>query len=148
MPGVQERASLGTHMMKNGETPEAIANAMAPPPPKTIATGECRAAGTAAVGTGLSVGVSANEVSGPGSQLSVPVSTVALRAAASCGLKIADPDAKPLKAGAGVGMSFGIISVEVGQTSTWPEIYFGIGLGAGPELKVPVHPNISIPLNK
>ncbi|WP_374046947.1 RHS repeat-associated core domain-containing protein [Pseudomonas sichuanensis] len=53
MPGVQERASLGAHMIGNGESPEAISRAMAPPPPKPIATGECKASGALAAGAGM-----------------------------------------------------------------------------------------------
>lgn len=148
LPGMQERAALGTHLLESGESPEAIAKALAPPPAIPILTRECRAAGTAAVGLGISAGVSANEVSGYGSHLSVPTSTVALRAAASCGFKFSDPAAKPLKAGAGVGISILILSIEIGQTSTYPELYIGIGAGIGPEFKAPIHPNISIPLNQ
>jgi RHS repeat-associated protein len=63
MPGVQERVSLGTHMMNNGESPEAVARAMAPPP-RPVATGECKASIAIAAGAGLSGSVAVNEKSG------------------------------------------------------------------------------------
>ncbi|UVK83644.1 DUF6531 domain-containing protein [Pseudomonas sichuanensis] len=143
MPGVQERASLGMHMMKNGESPEAISRAMSPPPPKPIATGECRITGTLAAGSGVSVAGKFNEVSGRSVEVGVPMIAVAARATATCGLKFADPDAKSLRAAAGVGFSLGIFSVDISQTSTWPEVYIGVGPGIGPEIDVPVTPAVS-----
>jgi hypothetical protein len=48
--------------------------------------------------------------------------------ALTCGLKFREPDAKDLKVAAGFSVSLGIITIEVTQTSTKPEIYIGAGL--------------------
>ena len=55
--------------------------------------------------------------------------------ALTCGLKFREPDAKDLKVAAGFSVSLGIITIEVTQTSTKPEIYIGAGPGIGPEVK-------------
>ncbi|MFV0929266.1 RHS repeat-associated core domain-containing protein [Pseudomonas palmensis] len=146
MPGVAERASLGSWMLQNGATPDEVSRAMAPPPAKPIMTGECRASATAAVGTGVSFGMSANEKTGAAGQVAIPVMSVGARATASCGFKFSDPDSKSLPAAAGVGVALGIIQIDVTQTSTWPELYVGFGAGVGPEIKTPASPAVSIPL--
>lgn len=38
----------------------------------------------------------------------------------------------------------GIFVVEIGQTSTYPEVYLGLGAGAGPELELLLSPNVFI----
>ncbi|HAT2611331.1 TPA: RHS repeat protein [Kluyvera intermedia] len=144
--GVSERSSLGLHMCENGASPEDIANAMSPPPPRPIATGECRASEFAAAGSGISGTISANEKTGPGGQMSFPVAAVGARASATCGLKFRDPDAKDLKVNAGASFGLGIFSIEMAQTSTWPELYIGIGPGIGPEVKIPYTPSVSVPV--
>lgn len=53
-------------------------------------------------------------------------------------------ESKDLKVAAGFSLGLGIFSIEAMQTSTWPELYIGIGLG--PELKVPYTPNVSAPV--
>lgn len=40
-----------------------------------------------------------------------------------------------------------VFNVELTQTSSWPELYIGGGVGAGPEIDIPINPNVSIPLN-
>nr|WP_249415560.1 RHS repeat-associated core domain-containing protein [Citrobacter freundii] len=144
--GASERSSLGLHMCENGESPEDIANAMSPPPARPIATGECRASILLAVGSGLSGTITANEKVGPGAQAGIPVAAVGARASATCGLKFRDPDAKDLTVGAGFSFGLGIFSIEVVQTTTWPEIYIGAGAGIGPEIKIPYTPNVSTTL--
>jgi len=146
MHGVQERVSLGKWLSENGASPDEIAKALVPPPRRPIATAECRASGTLALGTGGSIGVAVNEKTGLSGQASVPMIAAGARAAASCGLKFGAPNAKALPAAAGIGFSFGVVTVEVGQTSTWPELYIGVGPGVGPELKAPVAPSVSVPL--
>jgi len=132
--------------LQNGATPDEVSRAMAPPPAKPIMTGECRASATAAVGTGVSFGMSANEKTGAAGQVAIPVMSVGARATASCGFKFSDPDSKSLPAAAGVGVALGIIQIDVTQTSTWPELYVGFGAGVGPEIKTPASPAVSIPL--
>ncbi|WP_223277194.1 RHS repeat-associated core domain-containing protein [Pseudomonas oryziphila] len=142
MPGVQERASLGTHMMNNGESPEAVARAMAPPP-RPVATGECKASIVIAAGAGMSGSVAVNEKSGVSKWGSFQTSTVANRASASCGLKFSAEDAKPLPAALGFAFGVGIFNVEVTQISSWPDIYMGLGPGVGYEVKSPLNPSIN-----
>ena len=144
--GVSERSSLGLHMCENGESPEDIAKAMSPPSAKPIATGECRASAFAAAGSGISGTISANEKTGPGGLMSFPVAAVGARASATCGLKFRDPDAKDLKVNAGASFGLGIFSIEIAQTSTWPEVYIGVGAGIGPEVKIPYTPSVSVPV--
>ena len=144
--GVSERSSLGLHMCENDESPEDIAKAMSPPSVKPIATGECRASTFAAVGSGISGTISANEITGPGGLMSFPVAAVGARASATCGLKFRDPDAKDLKVNAGASFGLGIFSIEIAQTSTWPEVYIGVGAGIGPEVKIPYTPSVSVPV--
>ncbi|WP_423236943.1 RHS repeat-associated core domain-containing protein, partial [Citrobacter portucalensis] len=144
--GVSERSSLGLHMCENGESPEDIAKSMSLPSAKPIATGECRASAFAAAGSGISGTISANEKIGPGGLMSFPVAAVGARASATCGLKFRAPDAKDLKVNAGASFGLGIFSIEVAQTSTWPEVYIGVGAGIGPEVKIPYTPSVSIPV--
>lgn len=70
---------------KNGGSPEAIVRAMAPPPPRPrpIVTLECRMSATAALGPGVSVGASINELSGLGGQYGFPMASVGTRISAS-----------------------------------------------------------------
>ncbi|WP_208856731.1 hypothetical protein, partial [Buttiauxella ferragutiae] len=143
--GINERASLGEWMTEHGDSPEEISKAMAPFLPPNPMSRECRASGTAALGTGVSGSVSANENTGVSGLGSIPVAAVGARASATCGLKFRDPKAKDLKAAAGFSIGFGIASIEIMQTSTWPEVYIGAGPGAGPELKIPYNPNVSVP---
>ncbi len=145
MPGVAERASLGMWAIQEGYSPEQVSEMVAPTP-RPIMTGECRASGTLAAGTGGSIGVAVNEKTGLSGQLSVPMAAAGARVSASCGLKFRDPDAKDLKAAAGIGISVGVFSIEIGQTSTWPELYIGPAIGAGPEIKTPVSPAVSVPI--
>ncbi|EMA3755642.1 RHS repeat protein, partial [Salmonella enterica] len=144
--GVGERSSLGLYMCENGESPEDIANAMSPPPPRPSATGECRASVFAAAGSGISGTISVNEKTGPGGLMSFPIAAVGARASATCGLKFRDPDAKDLKVNAGASFGLGIFSIEISQTSTWPEVYIGVGAGIGPEVKIPYTPSVSVPV--
>lgn len=144
--GITERSSLGLHMCENGESPEDVANAMSPPSPQPIATGECRASTFLALGLGLSGTVTANEKTGPGAQAGIPIATVGARVSATCGLKVRDPNAKDLTVGAGFSFGLGIFNFEMIQTTTWPEIYIGVGAGIGPEVKVPYTPNVSTTL--
>ncbi|MGX5871645.1 RHS repeat-associated core domain-containing protein, partial [Enterobacter cloacae] len=144
--GVTERSSLGLYMCENGESPEDVANAISPPSPKPIATGECRASAFAAAGSGISGTISVNEKTGPGALMSFPIAAIGARASATCGLKFRDPDAKDLKVNAGASFGLGIFSIEISQTSTWPEIYIGIGAGIGPEVKIPYTPSVSTPV--
>lgn len=58
----------------------------------------------------------------------VPLAAFGVRAAATCGLKFRDPKAKDLKVGGGFSIGLGIFSIEVGETTTWPEVYGGVGL--------------------
>ncbi|AVF37072.1 RHS repeat-associated core domain-containing protein [Rahnella sikkimica] len=147
LPGIGEKGSLAISIMQNGASSEDITTAMAPAPTSPIATGECRVTGTVAVGTGLSATASLNEKSGASALWSVPIAAVGLRASATCGLKFRDPDAKDLKVGAGFALGLGEFSIEVVQTSTWPEIYIGFGAGAGPEINLPYTPSVSGPIN-
>ncbi|AZL74244.1 RHS repeat-associated core domain-containing protein [Pseudomonas oryziphila] len=143
MPGVQERTSLGTHMMKNGESPDAVARAMAPPPPKPIATGECKASGALAVGAGLAGHVAINEESGMSKWGSFQTSAVAARASLSCGLKFSS-SGKALPVAGGIALGLGFLNLEITQTSSWPDIYMGIGPSIGPEIKAPMNPSVNI----
>ncbi|MFF7107941.1 hypothetical protein [Pseudomonas sichuanensis] len=143
MPGVQERASLGTHMMNNGESPEAVARAMAPPPPKPIATGECKASGALAVGAGLAGHVAINEESGMSKWGSFQTSAVAARASLSCGLKFSS-SGKALPVAGGIALGLGFLNLEITQASSWPDIYMGIGPSIGPEFKAPMNPSVNI----
>ncbi|NIF19826.1 hypothetical protein [Pantoea sp. Cy-639] len=138
---------MGIHMMNNGKSPEAVARAMAPPPPRPIATFECRASATVAGGLGVSVAGAVNEVSGISRQVSVPMTSFAARIAGRCGIKIADPDAKNFTAGLAGAMSFGLVSVEAGQNSSGGELYIGVGPGIGPELKIPYSPNQNLSIH-
>ncbi|EGK3402815.1 hypothetical protein LT293_003158 [Salmonella enterica] len=72
----------------------------------------------------------------------VPLAAFGVRAAATCGLKFRDLKAKDLKVGGGFSIGLGIFSIEVGETTTWPEVYGGVG----PEAKMPYSPSISAPL--
>lgn len=76
----------------------------------------------------------------------VPLAAFGVRAAATCGLKFRDPKAKDLKVGGGFSIGLGIFSIEVGETTTWPEVYVGVGPGIGSEAKMPYSPSISTPL--
>jgi hypothetical protein len=145
-PALQAQVSLATHMANQGKSAEEISRALSPPPPRPIMTGECRGSLMAAVGTGFSVTVKANEVSGLSGEGAVPMIAAGARATASCGFKFADPDAKSLPAAAGVGFSVGVVSFDISQTSTWPEVYIGVGPGVGPEIKTPVAPAVAMPL--
>lgn len=78
--------------------------------------------------------------------MSFPVAAVGARASATCGLKFRDPDAKDLKVNARASFGLGIFSIEMVQTSTWPELYIGIGPGIGPEVKIPYTPSVSVPV--
>lgn len=129
-----------------GKSPEEVSRAVAPPPGRPIMTGECRGSLMAAMGTGFSVTVKANEVSGLSGELAVPMIAAGARAAASCGIKFADADAKSLPAAAGIGFSLGAFTFAISQISTWPEVYIGVGPGVGPELKTPVAPAVAVPL--
>lgn len=40
----------------------------------------------------------------------------------------------------------GNFSIEIAQTSTWPEVYIGVGAGIGPEVKIPYTPSVSFPV--
>lgn len=111
-----------------------------------IATGECRIGATAALGSGVSGVVSINEKTGVSGLASAPLAAVGIRAAATCGLKFRDPEAKDLKAVTGLSLGLGVFSFELTQTSTWPELYMGIGGGVGPEIKTPYTPSVSTPL--
>ncbi|EMA5682430.1 hypothetical protein U3Z00_004428, partial [Salmonella enterica] len=144
-PGVSEESSCGMHMLENNESPEAITKAMTTRRPP-IATGECRASIFAAGGVGLSASVAYNEKTGLSGQGGVPLAAIGARAAATCGLKFRDPKARDLKVGAGFSIGLGIFSVEVSETTTWPELYVGVGPGIGPEAELPYTPNISVPL--
>ncbi len=144
--GTNERASLGLWMEENGASPEEIAKAMAPFPPHNPMSRECRGSGTAALGTGVSAAISVNEHTGASGAVSVPVAAVGARLSATCGLKFRDPEAKDLKAAAAFSLGLGIVSIEITETSTWPEVYIGAGPGVGPELKMPYNPSIYIPL--
>lgn len=144
--GVSERSSLGRHMSEKGESPENIAAAMSPPSAKPIATGECRSSAFAALGSGVAGTVSLNEKTGLGGLMSFPVAAVGARAAITCGLKFRDPSAKDLKVYAGGALGLGAFSIEISQTSTWPEVYVGIGAAIGPELKMPYTPSVSVPV--
>lgn len=124
--------------------PKEVATAMAPAPIKPIATGECRVSATAALGSGVSGAVSINEKTSMSGLASAPLASIALRAAATCGLKFRDPDAKDLKAGAGFAIALGDFSIELAQTSTWSELY--IGIGPGPDIKIPYTPSVYVPL--
>ena len=144
LPGAAQRASLGSWMMQNGESPEEISKTMAPPPPVSVATFECKAGLTAALGLGLSGSVAVNSRSGMGATASYQTSTIAARASASCGLKIADPNAKPLPVALGGAVGLGLLNIEATQTSTYPDIYIGIGPGVGPEIKAPLNPSLNV----
>lgn len=74
----------------------------------------------------------------------VTIPTVAARASASCGLKIADPNAKPLPVALGGAVGLGLLNIEATQTSTYPEIYIGFGPGIGPEIKAPLNPILNM----
>ncbi|WP_330750134.1 RHS repeat-associated core domain-containing protein [Burkholderia diffusa] len=145
MPGMAARASLGMWAIKEGYSPEQVSEMVAPTP-SPFMTGECRASSTLAAGVGGSVGVAANEKTGLSGQFSISMVAAAARVSASCGLKLRDPNANDLPASAGIGFSAGIISIDIGQTSTWPELYIGAGAGVGPEIRAPVSPSISVPL--
>lgn len=114
--------------------------------PRSIMTGECRASGTLAAGTGGSISVAVNEKTGLSGQISIPMAAAGARVSASCGMKFRDPDAKDLKAAAGAGITIGIFSIDIRQTSIWPELYIGPAIGAGPEIKTPESPTFSMPL--
>ncbi|EMN5132515.1 RHS repeat protein [Burkholderia contaminans] len=144
-PGVQQRASEGMWRMQQGQSPEQIMREMYRTP-RPIMTGECRASGTVAMGTGGSIGIAANEKAGLSGQASIPMLAAGARVTASCGFKFSDPDAQNLPASPGLGFSAGIVSIDIGQTSTWPELYIGIGAGIGPEVKTPVTPSLYVPL--
>ncbi|MBV6286736.1 RHS repeat-associated core domain-containing protein [Pseudomonas aegrilactucae] len=146
MPGLVSRASQGSWMMQNGATADEVSNAMAPPPPKAIMTGECRASAALTAGTGGAISVSANERAGLSGLASMPVMSAGARATASCGFKFGDPDSKSLPAAAGVGVTLGVVQIDITQTSTWPELYIGLGGGVGPEIELPVSPAVSVPL--
>ncbi|MFD2022917.1 hypothetical protein ACFSKS_20175 [Pseudocitrobacter faecalis] len=123
-----------------------IAKAMAPFPASNPMSRECRGSGTAALGTGVSAAISVNEHTGASGAASVPVAAVGARLSVTCGLKFRDPEAKDLKAAAAFALGLGIVSIEITETSTWPEVYIGAGLGVGPELKMPYNPSVNIPL--
>lgn len=144
--GVTERASLGKSMTENGASPEELTKAMAPFAPPNPISRECRGSATAALGTGVSGAVSYNENTGIGGLGSIPVAAAGARARLTCGLKFRSSEAKDLKANAGFAIGLGIISIEVTQTSTWPELYIGAGPGIGPEIKTPYNPSVSTPL--
>ncbi|KAB0657275.1 RHS repeat protein [Burkholderia diffusa] len=145
-PGIQERVSLGTWMHQQDKSLEEISMAMNPQPAPPIMTGECRVSGTLAMGTGVSIGAAANEVSGVSGTLTVPMMAVGARATATCGFKFGDPKAKTLPAAAGVGFGLGVVTIDITQTSTWPEVYIGVGPGIGPEAKMPATPGLVVPL--
>jgi len=67
---------------------------------------------------------------------------------ASCGLKLLDPDAKSRRSNLGLGVNMGTFVVEIGQTSACPEVYLGLGAGAGPELELPLNPNVFVPIEQ
>ncbi|GHD97674.1 hypothetical protein GCM10011445_42700 [Pseudocitrobacter faecalis] len=87
-----------------------------------------------------------NEHTGASGAASVPVAAVGARLSVTCGLKFRDPEAKDLKAAAAFALGLGIVSIEITETSTWPEVYIGAGPGVGPELKMPYNPSVNIPL--
>jgi len=126
--------------MQNGESPEAVSEAMAPPPPVPVATPECKASGTLAVGAGFSANVAVNEKTGVSKWASFQTSTLAARAGLSCGVKFASTG-KALPAAGGISLGLGILSIEITQTSTRPDVYIGIG----PEIKSPLNPSINVP---
>lgn len=145
-PGIQERVFLGLSMAQEGRSQEEIHRAINPRPSPPIMTGECRASATAAIGTNISACISANEKAGMSGQASIPMMAAGARAAATCGFKFSVPASKNLPAAPGVAVGIGVVSVEISQTSTWPELYISVGPGFVPELKIPATPSFSAPL--
>lgn len=141
-----ERASLGLWMTQNGGAPDVIAKAMAPLYSSSPLSRECRISGILAAGAGLSGGGAYNERNGASAQIGMPVAAVGARASMTCGLKLRSTDAKDLKVASGLSIGLGVVSIEVMQTTKWPEIYIGVGPGIGPEIKIPYNPNVSGPI--
>ncbi|EFE07709.1 RHS repeat-associated core domain protein [Citrobacter youngae ATCC 29220] len=141
-----ERASLGLWMAQNGASTDQMVKALAPLPPPSSISRECRVSGIAALGSGLSGSYSYNEKNGGNVLIGAPLAAIGLRGSLTCGLKFRSSDAKDLKTNAGFAIGLGFVSIEVTQTTKWPEVYIGSGTGIGPELKAPYTSSVSIPV--
>ncbi|MDH0729790.1 hypothetical protein N5F23_07765 [Pseudomonas sichuanensis] len=106
--------------------------------------GQLKAGLTGALGIGLSGSVAVNSRSGMGATATYQTSTIAAPATASCGLRIAGPNAKQLPVALGGAVGLGLLNIEATQTSTYPEIYIGLGPGVGPEIKASLNLSLNV----
>lgn len=76
---ITERASLGLWMAQNGAYTDQMVKALAPLPPPSPISRECRVSGIAALGSGLSGSYSYNEKNGGSVLTGTPSSAIGLR---------------------------------------------------------------------